>query len=102
MGHASRSMRNAAPTSASIAELIMLDMIFARTWTGPLGFGVLDGAVSVVRESFGWCLGLLLRKKNPPARLLELDSDRYDASLLVHKCMLLAVNQIVASGCVAQ
>ena len=62
MGHASRATRNAAPTSASIAELIILDMIFAKTWTGPFGFGTLEGAVSVVRESFGWCLGLLLKK----------------------------------------
>ena len=62
MGHASCATRNAAPTSASIAELIILDMIFAKTWTGLFGFGTLEGAVSVVREYFGWCLGLLLKK----------------------------------------
>ena len=62
IGHASRATRNAAPTSASIAELMMLDMILAKTLTGPFVFGALEGAVSVVRELFGWCLGLPVKK----------------------------------------
>ena len=52
MGHASQAAVKEAPISASMAELMMLFIIFAWTWTGPLGLGVLCGAVFVLRGVF--------------------------------------------------
>ena len=76
MGTASFAVRYVAATSASIAELITFGMIFANAYTTPFMVGgVLGGWV-------GSCV-LLLRKKNPPARLRALLSERYDASLAV-------------------
>ena len=49
MGHASRATKNKAPISASMAELMMFVIIFARTWTGLLGFGVFSGVVFVLK-----------------------------------------------------
>ena len=68
-GTASFAVKNMAPTSASIAELMTLFIIFASTWITPLGVGGYAGA------SLGF-LGLLLRKKMALARLRALVSER--------------------------
>jgi hypothetical protein len=69
-GTASRALWNKAPNSASIAEAIALAMIALMVCMGPFygGGGLLVG--------LGGSVGLLLRKKVPPARLLACASDK--------------------------
>ena len=90
-GTASFAVRYVAATSASIAEDMTLLMIFAKAYTTPFIFGGLFG---------GWVgsCRLLLRKNIPPARLRALSSDKYEASLAVHRIMSLLWYLMVALG----
>jgi hypothetical protein len=69
-------------------------MMELMVWMAPLyggglamGLGVADGSG-----------GLELRKKVPPARLLALAYERYEASLWMWRYMSLTVYRTVASG----
>ena len=61
----------------------------------PFGFGFCFGGFSVLDT-------LSLKKNKPPARLFAIGSERYDASLKIHRTMSLALYQIVAFGFAAQ
>jgi hypothetical protein len=93
-GTQSRAFWNTAPSSASVADAIKFRMMELIVWMAPLygggvavGLGVADGSG-----------GLELRKKVPPARLLALASERYEASLWMWRYMSLAVYRTVVSG----
>jgi hypothetical protein len=73
---------------------MMFRMMELMVWMAPLygggvavGMGVADGSG-----------GLELRKKVPPAWLLDLDSEGYEASMWMCRYMSLAVYRTVASG----
>jgi hypothetical protein len=90
----SRAFWKTAPTSASVADAMTFRMTELMVWMAPLyggdvavGLGAIDGS-----------RGFELRKKVPPARLLALDSDKYEASLWMWRYMFLDVYLIVASG----
>jgi hypothetical protein len=93
-GAQSRAFWNTAPSSASVADAMMFRIMELMVWMEPLygggvavGLGVADGSG-----------GLELRKKLPPAWLLDLASKRYEASLWMWRYMSLAVYGTVASG----
>ena len=95
IGTASCVARKMAPTLDLIADIITVFIIFARAYIIPLSGGcLLSGYPGVV--------GFGPRKNKALALLRALVSDRYDASLAVHKTISLPRYSMYASGCAAQ
>ena len=78
----------------SITELMTLLIIFAIAYTTPFMVGGLSGGWVGSRKLF-------LRKNIPAARRRALFSDRYEASLAVHRTMSLLMYVSFSSGRVA-
>jgi hypothetical protein len=85
---------NTAPSSASVVDAIAFRIMDLIVWMAQLYGGGVDVGLGVDDGSGG----LELRKKVPPARLLDLASERYEASLWMWRYMSLAVYWTVALG----
>ena len=81
----SLALTNRSPNFAYAAEAITFSKMVATTNTATLCLVFEVG------------LNLSLKKKCPPTLLLDLDTNRYDASLCIYNCIWLAQYLIVAS-----
>ena len=81
----SLALTNRSPNFAYAAEAITFSKMAATTNTATLCLVFEVG------------LNLSLKKKCPPTLLLDLDTNRYDASLCIYNCIWLAQYLIVAS-----